>query len=220
VGTKGNDDQLAARLLSGRDEPSVLEQEAIFERVMQRVAPPRRALWRSTWPLAVAAAAALLLWRPLSGGSPAADELLARGGAESGTLQLGCSDPAGKTIPCSLGMKVDLALTPPRGRRYFALLAQRPDGKLIWYYPKQAGSTPRVGERVGLYPEAPVLDAKGPAGSYQWVAVFSSQALTRPQLKTRLKGDLTGDPSLTLIRRTLSVQAPRVAGAPTHEGAP
>lgn len=209
MGTMRDDDKLPARLLSGRDEPSVLEQEAIFERVMQGVAPPARASVgarsRRAWPIALAAAAALLLWRPLRGSLEKPDELVARGGGESATLVVGCSDARG-AVPCAPGMKVSLQLTPPSGRNYFALLAQRPDGKLVWYYPKPAETTPLLDAKLPLYPEAPLLADDAPAGSYRWLAVFSHEPLTREELKTRLKDDLSGDASVTLIRRTLLVE--------------
>ena len=52
----------AARLLSGRDKPSVLEREAMFEAVWQEVKPRKaQRQWQWVWAAAIGAAAASLM---------------------------------------------------------------------------------------------------------------------------------------------------------------
>src|SRR5258706_6564584 len=92
------DDRTVGRLLSGRDGPSVLEKEQLFERIYQGTFPSSRAPQRAWFRVGVGAAAVVAvalgaaLWlRP--SGVPPGSELTARGvGSKSGeSFQLLCS---------------------------------------------------------------------------------------------------------------------------------
>lgn len=202
---------LAARLLSGRDEPSVLEQEAILEQVLRRVEPPR-ARARSIWGAAalVAAAACALLWSSVRTPSGDTGELAVRGGegAHAGSFAIACLGPNGAQSRCLPGMKLSLELQPPSGRPFFALLARRPDGAMIWYFPKPDAPMPFLGAQQAGAPwsEAPVLERAAPAGSYTWYGVFAERALSRSELRAALGDDLHGGTELTVLERTTQLE--------------
>lgn len=204
------DDRTIARLLSRKNSPSVVEKEAIFERVYERVqgeaAPSRaggsvRLVW--VWALGLAAAAAVALLWP---GREPASELAARGGGEANgvALELSCGRTA---APCRVAGSLAFELGPAPSTLYFAAFARRQDGTIIWYFPEaeavglkvKASSTPHVLER------AVTLGPEHTPGHYELFALLSSAPMTRAQLKAALGPDLSGGSELRVLRRSFEV---------------
>jgi hypothetical protein len=205
------DDRTIARLLSKKNLPSVLEKEAIFERILERVeaekdgetARTTRFAWVWALGLAAAAAVALLWWAPAR--EPPA-ELAARGaGDEHGVaLELSCGRAA---APCRVSGSLAFELGPAPSTLYFAAFARRADGTIIWYFPEadapslkvSASTAPHVLER------AVTLGPEHTPGNYELFALFSKQPLTRAQLKAALGPELSGGANLRVLRRSFEV---------------
>jgi hypothetical protein len=203
------DEHDLARLLSGRDRPSVLEKEAVFDAVMREVAPPARpARLRLLLGLGTAcgaAALAALLWMPAPRSSE--DAFTARGASAAGVLVAHCGEDAAPRV-CVAGQTLGLELEPPAGRPYFALFARRPDGAVVWYFPAPGGVSASVaGQRAGaLWSEAAVLAADAPHGEYTLVGVFSARPLSRAQIKALFDAEPSPSAEVTVIERALSVE--------------
>lgn len=196
--TKEPSDAQLARLLSGRDEPSVLDLEAGFERVAAEVAPPRRRRW-ALWsaPLAAALGAAAVLVA-----APGAEDEFAPRGVGAGNLQLACLR-AEAPAPCAAGATLTLDVTPPPARAHFAAFARRPDGRLMWFLPA-AGET--SAPRRGLLDAGFVL--AGPPGPYTVYGVFSDAPMTRAAIAAAFGDDLAAPATLTVVERALEVGSP------------
>ncbi|HVY28173.1 MAG TPA: hypothetical protein VHB79_16560 [Polyangiaceae bacterium] len=206
------DDRTIARLLSRKNLPSVLEKEAIFERIHERVlaeaAPqgagrPARFVW--VWALGLAVAAAIaLVWQ----GREPAPELAARGDGDANgvALELSCGRAA---TPCRAAGSLAFELGPAPSTLYFAAFARRTDGTIIWYFPESGAGA--VGLKVSAAAAPRVLERSvtfGPehtAGQYELFALLSKQPLTRAQLKAALGPDLSGGPELRVLRRSFEV---------------
>jgi hypothetical protein len=210
------DDEQLARLLAGRDQPSVLEKEAAFEAIYARVNSRGRVAQRWPWLATLAAAAAVLLvWGRLpSDSAPAADAFRARGGPPAEHFALSClphqAVPAlDAQAPCVPGGRIVLQLEPSAEHHFFALFARRPDGAIVWYFPSESEPMPDVtGERVGrLWPKSALLAESSPPGTYTVFAVFAPQPLSRAELKASLGDDLRGDGALHVLSRELEVEA-------------
>jgi len=199
-------DETVARLLSGRNAPSVLEKERLFEHVFQQVAletKPTRARWQ---PLAFAFASALCLVAVLLL-RPHAPEFAARGG-------LGLSEPtfrplcnSGADALCKQGQALGFEVMASAEPQYFAAFAQRPDGAIVWYLPEASGKSLQLSREPG----SPVLDrgvqigTEQPPGHYEVFGVFSSRPLTRAEIKSAVGDDLRGSRDVRVVRRSIEV---------------
>ena len=190
-----------ARLLAGRNEPSVLEKEAAFEELMKRVSHEKRRRGLLFGGLALAAAAFLAVV------SQRDAEFGTRGGGH-GALALKCIPP-GDGTRCVAGGKLTLDVG-GSSSLYFAAFARRSDGTIVWYWPSASGSSPPVASFA--HKRAPhtaiQLDAAHPAGPYEVYGVFSARPLDRTQLKKALGDELRGDGTVEVLRRTFTVVAP------------
>lgn len=200
------EDEELAKLIAGRNAPSVLAKERLFERIYAQVQPqaerrPRGALLFVAFAgAAAAAAAALLLIHP---GPP---EFQSRGshvaGAGGPELVVSCPGNAG----CRVGSKLSFAVKSQQNR-YFAAFARRFDGTIIWYFPEPIGSSvalPQTSEPE-LLDQAVLLGPEHLPGHYDVYGVFSRQPLTREQLKLKVGEDLSGSPDAVVVRRPLEV---------------
>lgn len=191
---------LAARLLSGRNQLSRIEKEAILDSVLDRVAAaeapaesasrPRRryaVLWYGA-PVALAAAgfAVFLLVRP---SPPPPGEFTARGGAVSSSkdpdFALRCIDAHGQA-PCRSGLRMLFVLSPEEAHPYFAAYAQHPDGTLLWYLPEQASETSidlRAASQQDVLSTAITLGPEHRPGVYRVHGVFSTTPLSRAAIR-------------------------------------
>lgn len=193
-----------SRLLSGRPRLGRLEKEQILDTVLAEVAPRRQARW---WLAVVPAVAAIVVvvlvlgpWRPR-----AADELAPRGGAH----MLGAFKPA-CTRGCTAGEKLLFDLHGTTGFRYFAAFGQRADGTVLWYFPSDDSG---VSIDLAQQPPGGVLDrgiaigSEHPPGTYRVFGVFSSEPLSRAQLRERFDAArMTAGPGASVIEQELVVR--------------
>jgi hypothetical protein len=202
------DERTVARLLSGRNAPSVLEKEQLFERIYAGVArAPRRAVWYRLG-LAAAGAAVLVgaLWlrvRP----APPAQEFAARGAGLEATesFRLLCSGAA--ITSCKSGSTLGFELFGLAEPRHFAAFARRGDGTVIWYTPPPEGVTAGVAPSASsmLLGQGVSLGREHTPGRYLVYGVFSREPLTRAQIKTALGQDLRGPAGMNVVVRELEV---------------
>ncbi|MEQ8568044.1 MAG: hypothetical protein RMA76_24195 [Deltaproteobacteria bacterium] len=192
-----------ARLLSGRDEPSVLETEALFDRIASDVAPRpwwrRPVAWGALSGIATAAAAAFLFVA-----LPDSGEFGSRGGEEA-VLRPHCVTGA-ETGPCTTGAKLLFDARPPEGAPHFAALAKRPDGTFIWYLPAPDARSAALGAETAVVATAIRLGDEHPAGAYTVFGVFTKDAMTRDEIEAAVGDDLAGGPGVTVVRRELEVR--------------
>lgn len=198
------DDRDLARLLSGRREPSVLEKEEVFARVLDQLEPrarPRRVRWAIAAALTVAAAAAALLLRvQLQEGG---EQFAARGGqARKPALRALCVE-TGQQGACPAHGTLAFELE-PQGYGYAALFARAEDGSLTWYFPRADGQSLSLHGARGLPLRQGVrLGDSQPPGRYELVLVLSRAPLARAEVKARL----AGGSDVLVISQPLVVQA-------------
>lgn len=186
-------DSELARLLAGRDGPSVLDKEAVFEGVMAGVAPPprRRRWWALVAPLAAAAALALAL--------------VARPGADPGP-EFGMKGPGGANLAltcvrgqapaaCAPGTTLLFDVTPAPARPFFAAFGRRADGQGVWLWP-EAGA--RSAEVRGLTKRGFLLEAGGVVEVY---GLFTAAPMSRDELQAGLADGLESTDVVTVVRR-------------------
>jgi hypothetical protein len=200
-------DETAARLLSGRDRPSVLQKEALFEQLYRRVA--RREPAASRWPwrqlslaggAALCVAAALLL-------RPTAPEFTTRGGGPVNEPAFRVLCFGGGETSCRVGGALAFEVGAGAQSQYFAAFARRSDGAIIWYFPALDGlSTPLGSEPRSLMLDHGVeLGAEQPPGHYEIFGIFSARPLSRAEIKAALGDDLRGSRALRVVRRGFEV---------------
>lgn len=162
-------DRLSARLLAGRDVPSVVEKEAMLAAVLPQ--RPRRGLWLAAPAILAAAALCFVLW-PSN-----ASEFTARGGSRANArFTLSC--PLG----CQSGHKLVFDLQGTVGYRYFAAFARGPGGEVIWYFPQPNETSAAV---TDVLDQSIVFGPEHTPGSYKVYGVFSDEPLTRDAIKAR-----------------------------------
>jgi hypothetical protein len=194
-----------SRLLSGRNRLSRLEKEQILDRVLGEVAPTRR---RSRWWFAampaLAAAAVLLLvlvpWR-----SRHAADFTARGASHAvGAFEPRCAHG------CGAGDKLLFDLAGTTGYRYFAAFSQRGDGTVLWYFPTSDGATSlELGSELGsgVLDQSIVLGSEHAPGTYRVFGVFSTEPLTRAQIRERFdEAQLTAGPGTRVVEQELVIR--------------
>ena len=204
------DERTVARLLSGRNAPSVLEKERLFERIYAGVAPAsRRAAWYRLG-LAAAGAAVLAgaLWLRVHPAPPApGQEFAARGARLEATesFRLLCSGAA--MTACKNGSTLGFELSGLAEPRYFAAFARRGDGAVIWYMPPPEEVTAGVAPSASavLLEQGVSLGSEHVPGHYLVYGVFSSEPLTRAQIKAALGQDLRGRAGTNVVVRELEV---------------
>lgn len=178
-------------MLSGRDGPSVLEQETGFQRVMQQLererAPRRWRLWAPATAMIAAAAAAVLLFARAPGVEP---PFAARGGGGGhAALQVLCVEH-GASGRCPSGGRLAF-VAESDSHRYLALFVRRGDGLVIWYLPSSGGTSAPIADQAGKpLRHGAQLGADQPPGEYEVFGVFSSTPLTREEIKRDLGPEL------------------------------
>ena len=200
---RGMDDELAARLLSGRNSPSVLQKEALFARIHAQVAPrPAFTRWKQAslgFAAALSAAAALLFW-------PSTPEFATRGGGPSNEPAFRVQCLGGGESSCRRGSALAFEFAPQAEAQYFAAFARRADGAVVWYFPTANGLSLPVAENGSFVLDHAVeLGAEQPPGHYEVFGVFSPAPLSRAQIKSALGEDLRGTQGVHVVRRSFEV---------------
>ncbi len=208
-----------ARLLSGRNEPSVLEKEALFERIVSGN-QARAGIWRS-WGLplglvtsvAGALVAVLVVLRPAR--RALSDEVSAfesRGAATQGpSVRLACVDEA-QEVECSLGKTLIFEVARlPAGSRYFAAFARRSgDGDggaaMLWYFPTAQGRSEAIDERHSVLSQAVRLGPPHTPGDYDVYTVFTTSPRTRAELKAALGEALAPKDGMVVVKRHIELR--------------
>ena len=192
-----------ARLLAPPGQLSRIEQDLIFERVMDRGhrRPPwyQRRAWFVGAGVVVTALCALLLVRPHDHRST----LTARGTAGV-VLVVQCGNHAPGECESGDKLMLEFGATPPSG--YVALLARAPDGDVIWYAPAVDGASMPLNAVGGVLDTAIVLDRYRP-GSYELYAVISDVPLSRTEIRAFAQGDrLVAPPGVRIETRAFTVR--------------
>ncbi|MFC1642364.1 hypothetical protein ACFL5O_06710 [Myxococcota bacterium] len=203
------------RLLSGRNEPSVLAKEALFQRILTKLEPaPSR--WRcatilaAVTALAGAMAAAVLVLRPPDG-TPSAAEFVSRGTEKvpGPWVRLACLRGARET-ECRLGTTLVFEVHRlPETVRFFAAFARRSDGTVFWYFPGPTGRSPELKQPAGLLEQAVRLGPPHSPGEYEVFALFSRQPMTRVEIKAALGPEPKRSEQLLVTRRRLLLRDAR-----------
>lgn len=193
-----------SRLLSGRNRLSRLEKEQILDSVLAETAPRRRARWWFAAVPAVAAAVAIVVVLALpSQHEPA--EFTARGSGHA----LAAFEPtcAGG---CVSGSKILFDVAGTEGYRYFAAFSQRSDGTVLWYFPSSDADTSiDLAQQAGsgVLDRGIVIGSEHPAGTYRMFGVFSTEPLSRQQIRERFDdATVTAGPGTSVIERELVVR--------------
>ena len=223
-----------ARLLSGRDELSVLERERLRDQILDASCPKVHRWWHlsakvvTAGVLSTAAAAALglLVLRgavmPLSAGdtprehgvesqvtaAPKSDEsFVARGGTAGPSLEISCVRSGGLGR-CNLGSKLTFKVAARGQWQHFSAFSQTSDGTIFWYFPGPSG----VGVALDAGAEPRLLDSAAVltdemVGSLTIYGVFSSEPFTRDDVKRALGPQFEADASIRLVKRRVVVEA-------------
>ena len=199
-------DEVLGRLIAGRNAPSVLAKEQLFERIYAQVQPKPERRPRGAWLFAAVAGAAAVAAAAVLLVHPGEPEFQARGSrvaaASSPELVVSCPGAGG----CRVGSKLSFALR-AQATSYFAAFARRFDGTIIWYFPEPESSSVAVPQtsEPALLDRAVLLGPEHLPGHYEVYGVFSRQPLTREQLKLKVREDLSGSPDAVVVRRPLEV---------------
>lgn len=163
------------RILSGRNQPSVPEREAVFDEVFKKLEAAgevgNRTRARLAWgrPL-MALALGGVLALAITVLSPREAEFGSRG-ANQNNVELRCSDG------CRKGST--LVVTVASNAPYFSAFSQAPDGTVTWYFTSQTlenGRHPlRQAIRIGDHA----------VGTHKLFGLFTQEPLTREALRAR-----------------------------------
>lgn len=200
-----------ARLLSGRDQPSVIEKEALFERIRRRTAPRRRLRFVKWTAFVLASSSAAIAAIGIGLIDRSGSEFTARGGRiPSSSFTLACVDQKGPS-PCRQNSKLSFRLEPADDSEYFAAFARRSDQTIIWYYPDRDSRSPSIATQTErrFLKEGIRLGPEHPPGRYSIYGVFSKKPLTRREIRAALGDALVGDGAVQVVRRDLIIENSR-----------
>lgn len=207
------DKELIDRLLSGKNRMSSATKDAIFEDVMDEVAPSRkrkRWFYGSLGALVLATGAALLIPRALHNeGAPRVPEFAARGdGAALGALTIRCSK--GAELECARDSKLLFDLHGTTGYTHFAALVRHTDGTVTWFVPASLGATSlTLSDHLikGALDQALLLGAAQQAGEYEVYGFYSKRPLTQETIKSRFTPEAENlGPETLVLRRNFRLK--------------
>lgn len=177
-----NDDErdiLLNRLLAGRDEPSVVEREALWARIEAdvRAARPKRLWFGGFGLMAVAAAALYVFYAP--------DPQFGVRGGDRATLELSCLRD---DVPsaCAPGATLVLAVGVPESKPYVSAFLERPDRTIEWISPApgERSAPLDASKTIGV-----LLRDEHPPGESVAVLVFTPGPVSREAVKRGLEGE-------------------------------
>ncbi len=191
--TKRTSRPLLNRLLSGREGLAPPDQEDVLAVVLAGSAPPRSVWSLPSFRFAMAAAAVALVAGVVTIATRRPDEVYTPRGAPTFAFELSCLT-GGSPGPCRVGstlaFRVDTA-TPA----WFSALTLTNSGDALWFF----HALPTSG---GVLERAPVLPA-GLSGTVTVLGVLTEGPVDKQTLRAQLE---RGDPSLSIVRRTLVVE--------------
>lgn len=192
--TKRTSRPLLNRLLSGREGLAPPDQEDVLAVVLAGSAPPRTVWSLPSFRFAMAAAVVALVAGVVTiAARPSADEIFTPRGAPTFAFELSCLT-GGSPGPCragsTLAFRVDTS-TPGS----FSALTLTNSGDALWFF----HDLPTTG---GVLERAPVLPA-GLSGTVTVLGVLTEGPVDKQTLRAQLQ---RGDPSLSIVRRTLVVE--------------
>lgn len=204
-------DEVMMRLLSGKDELSAPEMEAIFEEVMARVskdagrpAPSRLSRWflpvSGVFLLVAISVVSVQFGRRSS-------HFTSRGGGLTASFTPSC---AGSALgECVVGEKMTFRLTSHSEWAYFAVVAQGPRGT-VWYFPGGGRKTSldvREALSDGVLEQGVMVGPEHASGAYELFGVFSESALDKDAVRAAVDGAaMTG--RVFVVKRRIMVRGP------------
>jgi hypothetical protein len=178
MGQEMNDEERAARLLRGKNTPSVLERESMVGQILDDVSPKRaRVRWfrSASMIVAVGAAATALIFmvRP-------PDEMTPRAGESGAALETICRPgPA-----CKRGSQLLFRVSNVSNQGgYLAAFAKRADGLVIWYFPRDESASSTAFSQNQWLDEGVILGADHEPGEYRIYALISKEPLARDRIR-------------------------------------
>lgn len=207
-----SDKHLIPRLLSGRDQLSIVEKEQILDTVLGGVAresgaaepagatAPRRARWWWLGLPALAMTIAVVIiapWRSTS--TTTTSEFSARGGDQLFAA----------FAPVQSNGKLLFDVHGTSGYRYFAAFSRRTDGTILWYFPTPTGTSLDLATQpaTGVLDQGIVLGDEHQPGTYRVYGVFSHEPLTRDAIKAQFDDTaLSAGPNTKVIATELVVR--------------
>jgi len=201
------DDEQLARLLSGRNRPSVLHKEAGSGRVLAKLDRDRRIRRGALFGSLLSVAAVLLFVSIPEDSTPnntnqSSTTLTPRGEAEASFVPH-CHDEAKR---CRPGSTLSFEIVAMGGARYFAAFAQRTDGVVLWYLPAPDETSLEVQAAGAMLGTGVRLGQEHTPGNYTVYGVFSREPLDRAALRERLGPALAGREGLSVVTRALNVE--------------
>jgi len=161
----------------------------------------------------VASAVAILVIVPVvmrvGPGEEATGSFTARGSASAiATFDVACHDTESGT--CHSGDKLVFDLQGSAGYPYFAAFARREDATVIWCFPEsEDGRSLDLRERLsdGILDRGVLVDGEHTPGRWQVYGIFSSDPLSRDDIKSRFQeGAADLGPGTAITVRELIVE--------------
>ncbi len=194
------DDEELARLLSGKNRPSVLAREEAARRAIAEAEGPHRTWLYGMGSVAAFAAAIGLMVLTLRGEPE--PELAARGG-EVPTLSLSCGDEG---AACRPGAMLTFEVHAAHDFPFFAAFARRDDGIFLWYVPVPGGRSVALAGKAPLLATAIRIGPEHTPGEHQVFGVFSRRALSREEIVMALGDELQGSADVHVAVKPLQVR--------------
>lgn len=196
-----SDKHLIPRLLSGRDQLSIVEKEQILDTVLGGVARESggRARWWWLGLPALAMTLAIVIIAPWRSTSTTTSEFSARGGDQLFAA----------FAPVQSNGKLLFDVHGTTGYRYFAAFSRRTDGTILWYFPTPSGTSLDLATQpaTGVLDQGIVLGDEHQPGTYRVYGVFSREPLTRDAIKAQFDDTaLSAGPNTKVIATELVVR--------------
>lgn len=197
------DPQTLGRLLSGKEGPSVLEKEAVFEAAFAQVEPTPQGgrVWGRWLALAgaVAAAAVFLVVKPPG------DGFQSRGPGKP-AFAVRCLREGVKAA-CAPGAKLLFEVQSDKPR-FFSAFSVRPDGAAIWYLPSaNEKAQPVEPGEARVLKRGYVLGQDHPLGDYKMYGLFTESPMSKKALKAELSQRLESTERVQVVTVPWTVHA-------------
>ena len=109
------------------------------------------------------------------------------------------------TPSCRAGGQLGFEVMAPAKRPYFAAFGRRPDGRIVWYEPSDAGAMRAADQGARMWPSTFELGAEHIPGEHIVFGIFSSRPFTRGDIAAAMGDRLEGGSQLTVFRRVIQI---------------